>query len=143
MNEEIITIKTSMFPAEVIVLKFRLEEEGISCFLNDDNIVSVHPLISSAVGGVKVNIKKSDLNKALDVINQLENERKIVNEKWEKEYYHVDKFCPKCESFLVYTKKHSVIKSVINILFFPLYLIIQTFTKKQFYCANCNVKWKQ
>ncbi len=51
------------------IAKGRLEEEGIVCWLKDENIVTVHPLISIAVGGIKLMVPKHQEERAREILN--------------------------------------------------------------------------
>ena len=101
MSDKIVTLVTYMFPTEAYPLMTQLELEGIECFLGDENIVSVQPFLSNAVGGVKVKIKECDSEKALLVLNQLTQNKKkeelrIKAEQDQKDYdsgnYRDDQF---------------------------------------------------
>lgn len=70
MQEKIIVLTTFTYPTEAYALMARLEEEGVECFLGDENIVTVNPFLSNAVGGVKLKIKESDAEKALLILEQ-------------------------------------------------------------------------
>ena len=146
MTDRIITVATFMFPTEAYSLMARLEEEGIECFLGDENIVAVQPFLSNAVGGVKVNIKEIDSEKALLIFKQLKQdnkkEEKKVDEKWVKDFVPVDTFCPECESSQVFRKKFPLYKTILSIIFAPIYLPLAFLTKKHF-CADCGHIWKQ
>ena len=146
MSDKIVTLITFMFPTEAYPLMSRLEEEGIECFLGDENIVSVHPFLSNAVGGVKVNIKESDSEKALLVLSQIKQDNKReerkVDPKWAKDFVPIDTFCPECESFQVYQKKFPLYKTILAIVFIPIYLPL-LFMLKNHYCADCGHIWKQ
>lgn len=45
------------------LFKIELENEGIESFIFDEEIVSINPLYSNAVGGIKVKIRSTDLDK--------------------------------------------------------------------------------
>lgn len=136
MSDKIVTLVTYMFPAEAYPLMTQLELEGIECFLGDENIVSVQPFLSNAVGGVKVKIKECDSEKALLLLKQLtqnkKKEEKKIDEKWAKDFLPVDTYCPECESHQVYQRKFSFYKT-----------ILLAFQTKYYYCADCGHKWEQ
>ena len=147
MPDKIITLTSFSFPAEAYSLISRLEQEDIESFIGDENIVSVYPVLSNAVGGVKVNIKEKDLEKALLILNQSahnnKNPEEKVEEKWEEGFVLADTFCPECESSRVYRKKNPFYKVILAIIFAPVYLLFVLLTKKQYYCADCGHIWKQ
>lgn len=49
-----------------------LEENNINCHLNDENIVTLDPLLSNAVGGIKLMVAEVQFERALEVIKQAE-----------------------------------------------------------------------
>ena len=133
--DNILTLTTYMFPIEAYPLLAKLEEEGIECYLNDENIVTVQPFLSNAIGGVKIKIKESDSEKALFVLKQFNidniKEVNIGYEKWAKDYISVDTYCPKCESHHVYRKKRKLLMSILLV-----------FLAEKNYCADCGYTWK-
>lgn len=65
---DLTTVATFTFPYEANLLKGRLETEGITCSLANENIVTVNPFYSNAVGGVQLQVRKQDQEKALAII---------------------------------------------------------------------------
>jgi predicted RNA-binding Zn-ribbon protein involved in translation (DUF1610 family) len=51
-----------------------LEEQGIQCWLQDENTVTIDPILTNAVGGIKIMVAKEDSEKALDILSQLKKE---------------------------------------------------------------------
>lgn len=66
--EKFITVATFQYPHEAYVLKTKLESQGVRVFLKDELTVQVHNFLSNAIGGVKLQIKESDLSKALPLL---------------------------------------------------------------------------
>lgn len=146
MTDKIITLATFMFPTEAYPLMTRLEEEGIECFLGDENTVSVQPFLSNAIGGVKLNIKESDAEQALLILKQTyqdnKKEEKKDDEKWTKDFVQVDTYCPECESYHVYRRKFPWYKTIFAIIFAWAYAPLAFLIKKH-YCADCGHIWDQ
>ncbi len=42
MQEELIKLATFIWPIDAYLLKMRLEAEGVSCYIFDDNIISLN-----------------------------------------------------------------------------------------------------
>jgi hypothetical protein len=63
-----ILFRTFMNYMEAHMLKGRLEEAGIRCWLKDENTVTIDPLLSIAVGGIKLMVAEPDLERANEVI---------------------------------------------------------------------------
>lgn len=73
------TIFNSNSPVECHILKGRLETEGISCFIFDEQIISVHPFIAVAIGGVKLKVPDDKINQSL-IILKLISSSKLIDE---------------------------------------------------------------
>lgn len=63
-----------------------LEEKGIECWLKDENTVTIDPILTNAVGGIKVMVKKEEGQKAWDILENLRQQQKATVT------------CPKCGS---------------------------------------------
>jgi hypothetical protein len=68
------------------IAKGVLEEEGIESWLKDENTVTIDPILTNAVGGIKVMVAKADAQRAWEILQQLKNEQKKAVA------------CPKCGS---------------------------------------------
>jgi len=73
MTIEFYTITSSTYPADIQILKGKLESEGIPVFLRDENTINTDPLISDAIGGVKLQVYESDKEKAIAIYKQLKS----------------------------------------------------------------------
>jgi len=51
-----------------------LTENNIKCQMKDENIVTVDPLLSPAVGGIKLLVEEEDFDKAVELMKEAENE---------------------------------------------------------------------
>jgi predicted RNA-binding Zn-ribbon protein involved in translation (DUF1610 family) len=64
----------------------RLEEDGFNCWLKDENTVTIDPILTNAVGGIKLMVAENEAQKAVDLLKQLQREHKATVT------------CPKCGS---------------------------------------------
>ena len=64
MKQEFFTLGTFEFPADVQIIKGKLESEGIPVFLRDETTINSDPLISAAIGGVKLQVYSVDRERA-------------------------------------------------------------------------------
>jgi len=64
----------------------RLEEDGIRCWLKDENTVTIDPILTNAVGGIKLMVPASQAERATNILRVLESEHKKLTP------------CPKCSS---------------------------------------------
>ncbi len=68
--DEFLTIKTFTFPYEAEIVKGRLQSEGIECYLKDEMTVQIISLYSNAIGGIKLQVKQSDIPKAIEILKE-------------------------------------------------------------------------
>ena len=71
MKEEFYILGAFEYAADVQVIKSKLESEGIPVFLRDENILNTDPLISSAIGGVKLSVYTRDKERAVEIYNEI------------------------------------------------------------------------
>ena len=48
-----------------------LKEEYINCFLQDEYTVTIDPLLSNAIGGIKLMVEETQAERALDILNSI------------------------------------------------------------------------
>ncbi|MDR1738880.1 MAG: DUF2007 domain-containing protein [Candidatus Symbiothrix sp.] len=67
-NNHWITVLTFTYPADMAIVRGRLESESIECFAADELTAQVHPFASAAIGGVKLQVRESDLPRAVEIL---------------------------------------------------------------------------
>jgi hypothetical protein len=92
--EDFVTIATFTYPTELVIFRGRLESEGIECFVKDEFTVQVNNLLSNAIGGIKLQVKNSDVNKAIAILKDggYKNEEAAVPSKF---WVSIDNFTTK------------------------------------------------
>lgn len=70
MQDELVKLAVFVWPIDAYLLKMRLEADGISCYIFDDNIIGLNWLYSYTVWGVKLYISSKDLEQALEIVDQ-------------------------------------------------------------------------
>jgi metallophosphoesterase superfamily enzyme len=55
---------------EAHILLGRLQNEGINCWLQNENMVTVFPALTNAVGGIKLMVEESQEEKATELLRQ-------------------------------------------------------------------------
>ena len=63
MEDKIIVYSTYYNPIEANIIKARLEDSDIPCFLTDENMVTSYGLYNQAIGGVKLNVFEKDVER--------------------------------------------------------------------------------
>ena len=56
------------------ILLSRLKDAGIDCYLKDENTITIDPLLSPAIGGMKLMVHTADLARANQLLDQFEND---------------------------------------------------------------------
>ncbi len=122
MKQEFCTIAAFEFVADVQIVKGKLESEGIPVFLRDENTLNSDPIISNAIGGVKLQVYTKDRERAIAIYNDI------------RSYAADDKgkliVCPNCKaqkSEVYYDRKG---------IFYKLFPFFET---RKYKCTNCNM----
>jgi hypothetical protein len=69
---DLVLIARLFTPIEAHILRGRLLAEGVLAVVADAQIVGVNPLLTMAVGGVRVLVRKSDFERAREIVSALE-----------------------------------------------------------------------
>ena len=69
-KDNFITLLTFTYPHELAVVRGRLESEDIETQVQDEFTVQVNPFYSNAIGGVKLKVKESDYEKAVEIVKE-------------------------------------------------------------------------
>jgi len=133
MPERLVTVATFSRAMGAYLSKARLESEGIECFVVDEFTVTMNWLFSNAIGGVKLNVKESEAQRAAEILRQepISTDSTEIGEDGLR--------CPKCDSPDVYYEKYS------RRIFFASWLLLDVpfpFLKRKWRCRECGYEWK-
>jgi len=115
-------LATFPYSTEAQITKTKLEAEGIRVMLLDEKTVDSDPLISQAIGGVKLLVHNDNVAEATKIYNQIRL--------YEKDENGNDMVCVNCES----TKILIAEPSRKNIF----YMLFPFFEKTKHRCNVCN-----
>ena len=121
MKNEFYTLATSTYPSNIQILKGKLESEGIPVFMRDENTINADPLISDAIGGIKLQVYKEDKEKAILIYKQLKTY--VVDENGNLATCTI---CGKKQLEVIYLRKNL------------LYKLFPFLEPKKYRCDNCN-----
>ena len=76
--EEFKTIAIFNYTHEIVVLKHRLEQEDIQYYFENETMSSIAPFYSNALGGIKLKIHPTNFEKVQEILDNLNNNLKIV-----------------------------------------------------------------
>jgi hypothetical protein len=71
-GRDLVQIARFFTPVEAHMLQSRLEAEGVPAVVADAQIVGVNPLLTMAVGGVRVLVPESELERAREIVSAIE-----------------------------------------------------------------------
>jgi hypothetical protein len=139
MSNSLVTVASFREPLQAHLASARLEAEDIECCITDENIVGMYWLYSQAVGGVKLQVRKQDVKKAIQILQAGPYKQKLEVEKNECKKQGHDICCPKCHSEEIEYEKYSIKAFYLTILFlgFP-----TLFRKNKYGCNSCGHRWK-
>ena len=110
----------------------RLQEEGFTCWLKDENTVTIDPILTNAVGGIKLMIAKQEAKRAWEILERNRREHQALLP------------CPNCGSTnveLVSTpRKASNWASAIIGFFFTSFAIP---VEKVYHCFDCEHEFEE
>jgi hypothetical protein len=122
------TLLTCDNPQEAHLLQGRLENEGIECFLTNENISTILPYLNQMLsGGVQIMVSEEDYEKA----------RQIVSDKIDPK--NEELVCSECGSKDI---KLGVISNKVIIFFSLIVALLMAMPfgniKPHFYCRKCK-----
>jgi hypothetical protein len=90
MNDNYKILAVFEYSTEAHVTKSKLDSEGFDTLLMDEKTIDSDPLISNAIGGVKLLVHKNDYEKAAVIYNEIRTYQKDENGR--------DILCTNCKS---------------------------------------------
>ena len=134
MSDTFKTIAAFQYSSEAQIIKGRLESEDIPVFLVDNFTIDTDPLVSNAIGGVKLKVYVQDTLKAQHILSTIEK-------------YAIDDngktiICPNCESKNVHL--FSTINSIKSFFAFLIGFISGTLpfhTRYKYQCESCKTEF--
>jgi len=134
MRNSLIEIANYQFSSEAYLFKGKLESEGIEVFLQNENTINTDPLLSTALGGVKLFVNSEDVLQSKQILDAI------------PEYSLNDKgellTCPNCGSQKInMTTTIKDIKSFLAFIYGLLTLSMPLFSKQKYKCESCNFEF--
>ena len=129
-----VTIARYQYSSEAQIIKGRLEADGIKVFLKDNITIDTDPLVSNAIGGIKLKVSSEDEKAAKEILKSIKA-------------YAVDDngnpiLCPNCGKNEV--ELYSSIDSLKAFLSFLVGIITFTLpfhTRYKYICENCKTEF--
>lgn len=127
----IVRLITCNNSVEANMLKSLLENEGIECFLTNENFTTLMPGYNGMLGsGIQVMIDERDNEKALEILSQQGTEELIK--------------CPNCSSEkVVFGLGEKKFKKIIVVILSTLFFIPFNNIRNTYYCKNCKTEFQR
>ena len=134
MQDTFITIARFPYSTEAQIVKGRLEADGIEVFLRDNLTIDTDPLVSQAIGGVKIKVLAKDEEKARAILKSIKS-------------YSLDDegnsiVCPNCGKNHI--ELYSTITDFKSLMSFLVGFITGTLpfsTRYQYKCEDCKTEF--
>jgi predicted RNA-binding Zn-ribbon protein involved in translation (DUF1610 family) len=130
MNFIIAQVYSNYIDANIIM--GRLEEEGINCWLKDENTVTIDPILTNAVGGIKLMVAEPQAERAFELLREFRKQQQSVLS------------CPRCGSanieFVTTPRKASNWIGVIIGFLFTNYALS---ADKVYHCFDCGFEFEK
>lgn len=131
MNKSLVLIATYTYSSEALIVKGKLESEGIVVYMFDNVTIDTDPLVSNAIGGVKLLVDKENEEKAIEILNQISKYSMSNNGTLIK--------CPYCrEQKAQMITSLSNAKSIFAFITSLFFAVLPFYTKYTYKCNNCN-----
>lgn len=136
MKTTFINIASFQYSSEAQIVKGKLQSEGIEVYLKDQVLIDTDPLISRAIGGIKLAVRAEDEERAREILEEIEK-------------FSVDDVgqrlrCPQCGSDRV-SMQTSIkdLRSFLAFVFSFLTFALPVHTTYHYHCENCKAKFKK
>lgn len=109
----------------------RLQDEGVDCWLKNENTATVMPIWNNALGGIQLMVNSSQAEKAAYILKVMEEERRAQIR------------CPKCESDNV--EFINTVRKPVNWLSAAVTFIlgdVALMPEQRYHCFACGKEWK-
>ena len=132
---ELVTLQHFRDIPEALLAKGKLESAGIPCVLADGNTVRMDWLLSNAIGGIRLQVQKEDVESARALLNEPippEFDEADVGEDY------VQPRCPRCYSLDI------AYESIDRFWTYGLWLLLQfplPIRKNNWKCYTCGIEW--
>lgn len=146
--DKIVVFETYYNPIEANIIKSRLIDSGVQCFLSDENMITINPLYTQALGGIKLHLFEKDVNIARSILQDEDvqialGEATVNVPESQNDDIQSNQVCPNCGSsnvgYVQATKKRfSILTMIVSIL-----LLVYPFAaKKTNHCFDCGYEFE-
>lgn len=131
-NFEMVAVATTSQPMEATMIQVKLASHGIDSQLFSELTIGLNPLLSNAIGGVRVFVSAQDFAQASEILAER------AQEKAQKEAV-LARTCPACGNENGQKRRVSVWGGILMVLTLGIYSLL--FMNPCYVCPNCRHKW--
>lgn len=133
-KETFTTVAVFQYSTEAQIIKGRLESDGIEVFLSDNLTIDTDPLVSRAIGGIKLKVLTYQAAEAKQILNaiqpySMDDEGNSIQ-------------CPHCKSIQI--ELVSTIKDIKSLFWFIIGVLFSSlpfYTKHKYRCELCDTEF--
>ncbi len=143
MSDDLVTIRNFAFGPDPVgeaeLARLKLEAAGIPCFLSGRQFAAMDSLAAGANRGVQLQVKRSDVERALDVLGPEPAAGPVPLAEEQGHDEAATLACPRCHSGEVYRERFSRRAFYLSLLLlgFPL-----LWGRPHYRCDDCGHTWK-
>jgi ribosomal protein S27AE len=108
----------------------KLQDAGVECYLKDENTVTIDPILSNAIGGIKLVVKETDASDAKQLLQQFDEE------------YLKSVKCPKCSATEITLVTKPGASNYITAIFTWLFSSYAVAAESIYQCGKCGYESK-
>lgn len=144
--DDLVVVARFIFPYQAHMLAGKLEVEGIQAFVHGEHFMGMDLLYNGLAGGVRVEVRLSDLESANEILKQIESNITPDQELPQAiavdniKYELVKGICPECGKASVYFKSGSI-GSNVGIAVVVLALAVPMKIDHKYLCYSCHYEW--
>lgn len=136
MDSSWVVVANYQYSSEAQIFKGRLEAEGIQVHLQDEYTIDTDPLMSHAIGGVKLKVRRADKDFAFEILEKMP--KYSLRDDGEKVH------CPNCNSTQIhYFTTIQDLKSFLAFLGSWLVAALPFYTAYEYRCDKCKTSFKK
>lgn len=123
---DFVTLRTfqNNFSAHLLLTKLR--SAGITCFLKDEFTVTVDPVLSNAIGGIKLVVKKTEQEEAMELL-------RVIDEDYIK-----SAVCPQCGKHTIELVPKNTTKNMASVFLSWVLGSYAVSPRNVYQCSSCR-----
>ena len=132
-NTQMIVVATASQPMDATTIQVELGSMGIDSELDGEFTVAANPLLSNAIGGIKILVQSQDAEQAMSILaanSQAKAEEEAA----------LAKTCPKCKNENGEAVRRPNWAGVLAVITLGAFSVFYPWPKYR--CLDCNHKWK-